>query len=186
MFRRSTWIFLAAAILVIGAAIYLNLNPPTPGSEATPAPTSDIAYLFSSSEGIATDITIQDAEANLIQIARDEEGWKIVKPEETEADQGLVEAAATQLNVLRILNTLEITPKEVGLEKPGYTITIGFSSNKEDKLFIGAETPSGGGYYARLNDGGIIIIDRNGIDALKNLLLSPPYLETQVPTPGSG
>ena len=185
MIRRSTWIVLALLVVIVAAAVYLSKNPPTPGGDETPAPTSDITYLFDTETGIpVSSIRIQDADGNQVEVNRGEEGWKIDKPEAAEADQGMVEAAASQISVLRVLKTIEIEPKEVGLDKPAITITIGFSDKNEYTLLIGAETPSGSAYYAKLKDGEIIILDRNGIDALKNLLTAPPYLETPVPTPG--
>lgn len=102
-------------------------------------------------------------------------------PREAKADQAAAQAAATQAGALRSLSIVDLPADVVGLDKPAYTITLTFSGTDVHKLLIGAETPVGDGYYARVDGGGIQVIDKIGLDALLGLLTAPPYPATPTP-----
>jgi hypothetical protein len=107
----------------------------------------------------------------------------LTQPFEAGADQGSVEAAASQVGALTVLSRLELDAAAAGLTSPAYTVTIGFSSGKVFVTEIGDATPTDTGYYVRKEDGSILVIDKYGMDALLNLLLYPPFLETPTPSP---
>ena len=186
MIKRQTWILLALFVALAGFAIFLNYNPKseTPDPNATPFATEPpLEFLFPAQEGTVTSMLIESREGETIGVARKNNAWVLSQPFEAEADQMLVEDAASQVTALTVFNHLALDPAAAGLKSPAYIVTVGFSSGKIFIVQVGDVTPTGSSYYARKEDGDILVIDMYGMDALLNLLLYPPYVETPTPSP---
>jgi hypothetical protein len=186
MIKRNTWILLVLFAALVGFALFQKYKPPTeePDEDVTPTATvAPVEFLFPAEEGVVTSILIESKEGEVIGVERGEEGWVVTIPVEANADQGPVEAAASQATALTILSRLKIDPAAAGLESPAYTITVGFTSGKVFTAEIGDETPIGSGYYARKDGGDVLVITKDGLDALLNLLWYSPALATDTPLP---
>ncbi len=186
MVKKQTWILLALFLALAGYAIYQKYNPrpETPDPDVTPSATfAPVEYLFPAEEGVVTSLSIEDHEGQVIGVERREDGWVIIQPFDAEASQATVEEAASQITALTILNRLELDLAEAGLEDPAYTISVGFDSGRSFTVQVGDPTPTNSGYYARKEDGSILVISKYGMDALLNLLLYPPYEQTPTPSP---
>jgi hypothetical protein len=188
--RRSTWI-LWAILLVVGVFWYLlrSGRVSLPGSLApTPTPAVEVRQvLFSTEEGSINGIRIQDAAGSLVQTQRGPGGtWSLLEPSIAAADPAMAESAVSQAAALTVLSTVDPQTDlaTVGLNLPGYTIT--FDTTLGPRIFlIGNPTVSGSGYYVQTPDGSLVVVARFGLDALLELLTSPPYLETPTPSPGA-
>ena len=182
-FQAGTWITVLIFIGLIGAAVYLNRQKDTAEVEVTPA--SEPSYLFSTAaDGNPTSIEIKPAEgdAQRVKIARNAENvWALELPVEAEADQGLSEAAATQISALEILDPIDADPAIFGLDNPAYVITLEFDGGKKHTLEVGDSTPTSKGYYVRIDSDKMMIVDLSGIDSLLQLAAFPPYLVTPIP-----
>jgi hypothetical protein len=186
MIKRNTWILLVLFAALVGFALFQKYKPPTeePDEDVTPTATvAPVEFLFPAEEGVVTSILIESKEGEVIGVERGEEGWVVTIPVEANADQGPVEAAASQATALTILSRLKIDPAAAGLDAPAYTITVGFTSGKVFTAEIGDETPIGSGYYARKDGGDVLVITKDGLDALLNLLWYSPALATDTPLP---
>lgn len=186
MVKKQTWILLALFVALAGFAIYQKYNPKAeiPDPDATPTATvAPVEFLFPVENGVVTSLLIESRKGETVGVARKDNAWAFTQPFEAEADQASVEAAASQVTALTITNHLELDPTVVGLKSPAYTITVGFTSGKFFIAQIGDATPTQTGYYARKEGGGVLVISKDGVDALLNLLFYPPYVET--PTPGT-
>jgi hypothetical protein len=93
-----------------------------------------------------------------------------------------MEAAATQVTTLRVESHLDLDLEVIGLASPQTILVLSFSSGKTYILGVGDATPIGDSYYVRKDSGDVLVILREGFDALTALLTSPPYLETPTPT----
>ena len=185
MIRRNTWILLllfAAALL--GAILFNRNKAASPADEgATPPPESLV--LFSPEEGAPTSIRVAAAGGGTTELAHNQAGeWVLVAPVAAQADQGLAEAAASQIATLRILDEVSLEPDLLGLARPSYVVTVKFSAGGVHKLEIGDLTPSQSGYYVRLDGQSMLIVGATGLDALLNLATVPPYAASPVPTIG--
>ena len=188
MIKRNTWVLLALFAVLVGFALYQKYKPaseePAEEEELTIIETlAPVEFLFPAEEGVVISILIESKEGEVISVERGDEGWRVTRPVEANADQGPVEAAASQSTALSILDRLDIDPAAAGLESPAYTITVGFTSGKVVTAEIGDETPIGSGYYARKDGGGVLVITKDGLDALLNLLWYSPALATNTPPP---
>lgn len=179
--KRSTWVAVIVFLVLAGTLFYLNQREPTEEAvEITPPP--PVEFLLSDGDGLPISIDIKSGTGEQVIVMRNEVGaWVLEKPIETEADQASAEAAATQLSSLRIESRLEVPPEAAGLAQPSYFLTVKLSGGIEKTVRIGDLTPTEIGYYA-LVDGSdeTIILNRTGLEALLNLIKSPPVVE---PTP---
>jgi len=182
MVKRSTWILLAILALAVGA-YFLIKNPASKSKTITPTPTGG-SYLITQAFGVLQSLHISDNKGNNFQMQRDmSKAWVITAPTSGAADQGLAGAAETQIGALSILSTLNPSPDltSVGLAVPLYTVELSSVSGKSAKIEIGNLTPTSSGYYVRFNGGKIYVIEKSGIDAVLNLLTSPPFPATATP-----
>ena len=179
----GTWITLVLLVAVAGYTYYLNNNTAAE-AESTPEPEAEETFVFGADTGIATSIEVAPLEGETVRVERNEENtWVVTLPFEIEADPGLVEAAASQIAALTVLDKVDADLDILGLEDPQYVITIRFEDGSSRTLEIGDSTPTNKGYYARLDKKEILIVSLSGIDSLTNLADVPPYLYTPTPTP---
>lgn len=181
MFRAGTWVAILLFVLLAGGAYLLNRQAEET-ADVEIEPVSETEYVFNN-DNVVTSIEVSSSAGDSVKLERNEENlWVLIQPEETEADQGLAEAAASQATTMTIVNPIEGDPSIFGLDEPAYSIVIGFESGVSDTLKVGEKTPTNSGYYARLG-GKMMIVSRSAVDSLVNLLSSPPYLSTPTVTP---
>jgi hypothetical protein len=72
---------------------------------------------------------------------------------------------------------------DAGLETPTYTIELTFDSGIKHIIQVGTLTPTNSGYYVNYDSGNLYVVAKSGIDALLNLLTSPPFPATDTPVP---
>lgn len=181
IFPVSTLITVIVFAAVVAAALYLNQNPIPAEGEAEAAPTSEAAFVFDATRTV-TSIEVKPAEGDAVKLARNEEKvWVLTQPTEAEADQGLAEAAASQIGALLIDLEIDDDPSKFGFDAPAYVITVEFEDGKAGTLEVGDVTPTNRGYYVRLDGNAMYIVSTSGIEALTNLVTAPPYVATAIP-----
>ena len=185
MVKRSTWIWLILFVAVVG--LFLTIHYRNPVSTATATPTTSLAsYLFTDADGNPVSIRIYDNQYHIMMMERTSGGlWTLVLPTPGPADQSGAEAGATQISALRIVEILNTTPplSSTGLNIPSYVIKVGFENGTKHILEVGNKTPSGSGYYVRVDNDKVYILSADGIDSLVNLLTTPPVYVPATPTP---
>ena len=188
MIKRNTWVLLVLFAVLVGFSLDQKYKPgselPAEEEEVISLETAaPVEFLFPAEEGVVATILIESKDGEVIGVERGGEGWVVTRPIEANADQAPVEAAASQVTALSVLDRLDIDPAAAGLESPAYTITVSFVNGNVFTAVIGAETPIGSGYYARKDDGDVLVITKDGVDALLNLLWYSPALATDTPLP---
>jgi hypothetical protein len=185
MIKRTTWIAIALLILLVGTTFLVkNLTADKPQETATPSAME--AFLLNEPFGTLRSIKIIDSSMNqlLMQLNNNNE-WIILKPHGGSADLALVSETETQLNALRIISDLNEPPdrKELGLDPASFNVSLIYDSGLTKQVLIGSLTPSKNGYYLQTEDGKLSIVSKSGVDAILNLLSSPPYAATLTPNP---
>jgi len=186
MLRRSTWILLIIFVLLAGFA-YLFQRYQTQKTEnaATPTPTTAPAKVYNLSGTRVDDIKISDSAGKEIDFYRDQAStkWAIADVPVEKADSFQIESVSTQLFDLQAQETLTQTPPldSIGLISSTYTITMTTTDGSHTVTNIGSQTPTGNGYYIRVNSGQVIIVDKLAIDDILHLLSTPPLLATPTP-----
>lgn len=163
-------------------AIFLKKNKET---SALATPTGEqLSFVFTEDEGSPNSIEIKPATGAEVKLARNaQNAWALVLPESAEADQGLAEAAATQITTLRVLDKVDADPSIFGFDAPGYVVTVEFSGGKKHILEIGDTTPSNSGYYVRVDGDKMMVVSTSSIDSLLKIVAFPPYLNTPTAQP---
>jgi hypothetical protein len=187
MIKRSTLFMLVIFIITFAVYLLLRSRISTTSIVATPTPTIN-ELLITPADGKLETLRIVDNDHHETQIQRGITGlWEISLPRLGTVDQSLAAAAETQVGALKVVSRLNTSPelKDIGLDLASYTLTLIFTGGKQHILEIGASTPTRSGYYVRVDGGSIFIISQDGINALVNLITSPPYAptETLVPSP---
>jgi len=181
--QPATWITLLFLVIIIASYTFYHSKKVQEESQATATPASVQAILFNQDSSNVRSIEVKPADGETVKAARSaDKTWALVLPFETEADQGIVEAAATQISALTIVDKLDAKLDILGLDKPVYVITIEFVDGTIHTLEVGDHSPSNSGYYVRVDKQETVILQLNEIDALTNLVSSPPYLNTPTPT----
>lgn len=181
VFKAGTLVTLIVFVAIVLFTVLWNRQKETKAAETTP--TVGVTSVFDAAEGNPTSIEIKPSAGETVQIKRDEsKAWVVEQPLKLEADQGTAEAAASQLASLKVTTEVTGDPSIFGLDKPEYVITVTFDSGKSHTLEVGDVTPTNSGYYVRLDNGKMMIVEPSGIDALSNLVFFPPYLNTPTPT----
>jgi hypothetical protein len=187
MIRRSTVVYILILLVLVGAYFYIKNRPKSADIALTPAVTdTPVAYLFTSDEGVPSTIRIQSQAGEIVEVTRDASAaWVLTQPIAAKADQGSAEAAATQVETMRVLNKVpNLDPKIAGLQTPEYVLTVKFKSKVERTVNIGVVTPSENGYFVQDASGGDVqVVSKSAVDALLGMLTTPPYLETLTPSP---
>lgn len=185
--QTGTWVTILLLAIAVGAAFYINRQAETTAEETltlTPEATEQ-AFVFDSGS-VLNAIKVKPAEGATVELKRNaENAWALILPEKTEADQGLAEAAASQVSALGIITEVSgaTNLSDFGLEAPAYIINLGFEGGTSNVLKVGDLTPSQNGYYVQLDDETVYVVGRDGIDALISLTFAPPYLNTPTPSP---
>jgi hypothetical protein len=185
-FRADTLIVVLLLAALIGFAFYISREKKNTNTE-TISTSAVTTFVFNDSDGIANSIEIKPAaeDAQPVKVARDAKNvWALELPIKTEADQGLAEAAASQISALQIVSTVpaDADPAVFGFDASTFVISIGFVDGKTHSLEVGDVTPTNSGYYVRLDKTKIMIVNPNGIDSLTQLVSFPPYLNTPTPS----
>lgn len=183
MRRSASIIYIILLAILAGLYFYLNNRSESIDTELSIPTSTPTEYLFSFEDGLPTRIHIESENGEAVEVARDaENAWVLLQPTEASADQGVVEAAASQITTLRIIDRVPgLAADAVGLDSPQFTITIQFTNDVERIIDIGVLTPTESGYYVSRGDGEILIVNNSALDALIELLTNPPYLATETP-----
>lgn len=185
MNTRPTYILLIIFLALVGWSLWQKNNATTnPESEVpTQAAAPTLEYLFPADQGIVTSMLIENSDGGSVALERVGASWRLTMPILGDADTGAVEAAASQLTALLVETRIPgLDPAEAGLTSPRFSLTIGFSDGSFRIALIGDETPTGGAYYVRKDDGGIVVISASAIDFLTSMIDNLPLPPTAIPT----
>ncbi len=187
MIRRNTLVLLSVFIVLVGVAWYLGRTQKA--APATPAPTTQAKTLISVDEKSIASIRIQATKGGAVAIGRDAKGlWTVTEPKGGQTDTSKVEQMVSQLTSLQ--TTVSLNPTSdlsiYGLTAASYVITVNMNGGKQYVLAIGDVTPTGDGYYVRLDQNTPEVVNKSSVDTLVDLIKNPPFMPTETPTAAGG
>jgi hypothetical protein len=187
MLRRSTWIMLLIFAVLAGFAFfYQRYQANHPEETATPVPTTSQSQLYNVESSQVSEVSIADSSGKQLSLYKDENKgqWAIRDYQVEQVDSFQIDSIIAQLLSMQVQETLVQPPplEVIGLDAPGYTITIMMREGSQLVTFVGTPTPVGGGYYVQLNSNQVVIVDKITLDNVLNWLFVPPLVPT--PTPG--
>ena len=189
MFRRNTLILVGIFVVMLATTFLIQRNkeqnPTLPESDL---PTSvPPTYLFDFASESVVNVLIEGLDGQLIEMQKDAAGmWSLVQPPTLPegTDQTAISSAIGQLGTLRVLNELANTLEldVLGLDMPAYTITLTLDSGKTTEIQVGSSSPTGNGYYVRVDNASPKLVDKFFFDSLTGYISTPPILPTPVLT----
>lgn len=186
MVRRSTWIVLGVFVaLVLSVFLWQRYGKPEEAVEPTPT-LKVFSLVFNLGSQTITSFSIEGADGTLITFGRDpaSDAWIVVDQPAELADSTQIETVASSLAFMTVNSILSTQPPldSMGLDKPAYTITLYLDNGGQNVLYVGNLTPTGSGYYARVDDDPAVVVGKIDMDAILNLHKAPPLAATYTPT----
>jgi hypothetical protein len=184
MIRKQTWILLIIFLLLAGAAYYLQKNPNIKLVAPTPSATQEPAVLPGWNNGDIARIEYKDSQGMQIQLQQDSSGAWMLQPDAKTVDVGKIEQIRTQILDLRTIASLDtgLNLDVMGLSQPSGIFILTNTQAKQVKIQIGKATPTGTGYYVRIDQNPPIVISKGAVDALLDLFKKEALLDL-TPTP---
>jgi Domain of unknown function (DUF4340) len=106
-------------------------------------------------EGSIAQLDLKKKDAAPIVLAKNSSGtWQIMAPQQLGADQNAVSGMVSSLSSLRSERVVDDKPADLnsyGLTQPALEVDLAEKDNKNQKLLIGDDTPTGSAVYATLS-----------------------------------
>jgi len=177
---RGTLI-LVAILALLGAYVYFFELRKPPAEK----PSSTVIVLNIPAEDV-TGIEVKSEDGESV-IAREPGGeWRVLKPEEKEADQTRVNQVLKRLGPLKATRVLtdSVDLAAFGLSEPRARITLKLRDGSERRLLVGEKNPAGTAYYVQVEgQKEVYLAYVSPINELKRLVTEPPYKPTPTPAP---
>jgi len=189
MIRKSTWILLAVFALALAGAWYWQRQQAQQEAETTPTPEA-AGYLFDFGESSLSGMRLERVGDQSVELKRAEDGtWTPVSPAQPyPLDSQLLDGTLGQLAAMATLTTLDAPPglADMGLDLPMDQLQITLADGRELKAAIGKATPTGSGYYVRVEDQAVYVVSKYSIESITELVDKLPLLEpTETPVPAT-
>jgi hypothetical protein len=172
-------------ILLAGFTWYFQRNEAGKTVDATPTPTADLVNLYDFDSSQVNEVQIVDGTSNQIVVFQNPatSQWVVKDFPPEQANSFQIESVLAQLFAIRstVILTESVSLDAVGLKEPIYTITIRMKDGNEIITHVGSTTAIGSGYYVRIGDEVVNIVDKATLDEVLNLLSNPPLMATATP-----
>lgn len=182
MIKRSTLILVVVFLLALSGYLLLNRQQEQAAAQITP--TASTQPLFALGENEITSLQVRDAGGQEVRLEKIAGAWVLTNPEAEATDNDKANSLASQVASLTARSFLEAAPEAsaTGLETPAFTIEVKLADGSELSAEVGVETPTKSGYYVRLNDGRVAVVNTFSVDSITDVLNNPPIYVT--PTVG--
>jgi hypothetical protein len=151
MMKPTGLLAATGVLLILGGTIwYFQKHPKAPDTPATPP----VQKLLSAPVDQITGIRLAKTGADPIVLKNLAGKWVIAEPKQLPADQEAAQSLAINLAPLSADRLLEDKPASLdafGLTTPTEEIDVTLKNGSVEKLLFGADTPSGGDTYAKLD-----------------------------------
>jgi hypothetical protein len=186
MVRRSTWILLILFAVLVGFAwLFQRYQTNKAGNAATATPTTSLVKLYDLTNFKVNDINITDNAGTKIDLYQlpGSSNWAITNVPVEKADSTKIGSISAELFSLKTQESLTQSPPldSIGLATPAFTITMTTTDGAQLITYVGTQTAIGTGYYARVDSGSVVIVDKVAMDDILSLLKNPPMLPTATP-----
>jgi hypothetical protein len=148
---RSLIVAIVVLLGLLGTHYWSGHRKNTEDASAKPDTSAPILKLDDSA---ITRLEFKKKDAEPVVLAKNSSAnWAITEPKPLGADQGTVSSIVSTLASLgseRVVEDHASDLKPFGLEPPAIEIDVTGKDNKQQKLLIGDETPTGSAYFAKL------------------------------------
>ena len=99
-------------------------------------------------------------------------GWKVVSPSGNTDGAGIFQEKLSEVLSLKVYRLLSTNSSDelMGLNKqPALSILLEYSSGQNETILIGDQTPIESGYYARLQNGDAVILNKVSVENILDI-----------------
>jgi hypothetical protein len=195
--NRTTTIVLVVVLAALALYTVLVQNPrDRAAAEATPTVDAIPRVVWETTADQITSLRVTEPGAGrTVAVAKDAQGmWTVSEPEAGPADANRLLSLTTNAVALSVTSVVTATTDlaPYGVQNPTYTLEVGLADGRTLKAAVGNKAPVGDAYYVlREGDTNVMVVSGFGVDALLELLTTPPYAPTATPafnlelTPGT-
>lgn len=185
MIKRSTLILVVIFLLALSGYLLLNRQQEQAAAQVTPTLAAQPLFAFSADE--ITGLQLADAGGRQVRLEKMAGEWTLIDPAVEATDNEAAASLASQVASLTARSFLETAPaadtlSAFGLQPPAYTLEIRLADGSSHSAEIGAETPTKSGYYVRLSDARVAVVNTFSVNSITAALDNPPVYLT--PTVG--
>lgn len=185
MIRRSTFILVIVFLLALSGYLLLNRQQEQAAAQITPTLAAQPLFAFGADE--ITGLQLADAGGRQVRLEKMAGGWTLIDPTVEATDNDAAASLASQVGSLTARSFLEPAPaagtlSAFGLQPPAYTLEIRLADGSSQSVEIGTETPTKSGYYVRLEDARVAVVNSFSVNSITAALDNPPVYLT--PTVG--
>ncbi len=189
MICRSTWIVFAVFIVLALAAIFLLKSPasPLPGnSEETPSVTPAPRVIEGWEAADVISIELVKTDGMNVKLTRGADNTWLDASKQTAVEPGQVEQLLSELLAMRVLTAMpaDYALDALALTSPSQQIEITRQDGGKLVFMVGNLTPTGNGYYVRIDNNPPVVVSNYALDAVTQLFVdiqATPTVESTAP-----
>lgn len=170
MIRKPAWIAILIFILLAAVTLFLEKQGGDLSlSKTTPTPTVYKVLSHTDTDVVKATISTKDQE---IVVEKDPStGWKVVSPTSVVDGSGVFQEKLSEITALKVYQLLDpgTSDDALGVGDPTVAIFLEYVDSSSDKILIGGLTPIGSGYYARLQNGDPVVLNKNSVENILDL-----------------
>jgi hypothetical protein len=186
--RKPAWIAIVIFIVLAALTLFLEKRGDSlPFNQKTSTPTIYKVVLHSENE--ITRVTLKTQDQEIVVIKDTNLGWKVISPANNADGAGIFQEKLSEILSLKVYRLLSSNTSDelLGLNKqPTLDILLEYSGGQKDTIIIGAQTPIESGYYARLQNGEAVILNKisveNILDIFNQFFATPTPLASETAT----
>jgi len=169
--RKPAWI--AILIFMVLAAITLFLEKrgnDLPFIQKTSTPT--VYKVVLNPENDISRVTLKTIEHEIVVIKDANLGWKVISPTDYADGAGIFQEKLSEILSLKVYRLLSSNTSDevLGLKnQPALDILLEYSGGQKDTILIGDQTPIESGYYARLQNGEAVILNKVSVENILDI-----------------
>jgi hypothetical protein len=171
MIRKPAWI--AILIFMVLAVITLFVEKrggDLPFSQKTSTPT--VYKVVVHFENELTRVTLKTKEQIVVVTKDPAVGWKVVSPSEVSDGAGIFQEKLSEIFSLKVYRLMSPNTSDelMGLNlQPTLSILLEYSGGQKETILIGDQTPIESGYYARLQNGDAVILNKVSVENILDI-----------------
>jgi len=179
MVRRTTWIILVIFLGLLAFSFYWQSRNKNKDNQAEGTPSQVVQSLLDIKSDEISTLRIEDERGGVVEVMHVEgNGWILVVPKSETTDSNAVDGIVNQFVSLHIISTIDPAPPDeaTGLKNPEYQIRLRLKDGRQMIINVGGQTATGSGYYVKMDDGFVKVVDKFGLETVINLIYQPPVL----------
>lgn len=183
MIRKPAWIAILIFALLAAATIFLQKNgSDQPLAKTTPTPTVYKVLDHTDKDVIKATLSTKDQE--IVVVKDPSSGWKVITPSSVVDGASTFQEKISEILAFKVYRLLDssTTDEALGVNNPTMIINLEFVDGSNDKILIGGQTPIESGYYARLQNGDPVVLNKVSVENVLDLFTQ--FYATPMPLVG--